>query len=224
MEQCETSGSRAELVRHLRDGARGVKRCHDAEGGGTVPEELAAQSVEDARVVKRSARATSTACSAADAREGLGGPMHEAGATAAVAPQATAVATAAVTAKCTVVPLLFDALTTTGPPDGRVAPSEGRVNASGKMPSSTSPHDWPQRPVRGRANFQGEIYLYSKVGGPPEEIARRWEVVLTPRPARQQLAAAATQLRLIGGKRCPQRVHAVVLKALATASAESRTP
>ncbi len=49
-------------------------------------------------------------------------------------------------------------------------------------------------------------------------------MVLSPRSMRQQLAAAATQLRLIGGKRRPQRVRAVVLTALASASAESRTP
>jgi hypothetical protein len=49
-------------------------------------------------------------------------------------------------------------------------------------------------------------------------------VVLTPRPVRQQLAAAATQLRLVEGKKRPQRVHAAVLTALASASAESTIP
>ncbi len=49
-------------------------------------------------------------------------------------------------------------------------------------------------------------------------------MVLNPRPVRQQLAAAATQLRLVGGNMRPQRVHAVVLTALASASAESKTP
>ncbi len=48
--------------------------------------------------------------------------------------------------------------------------------------------------------------------------------MLSPRSTRQRLAAAATQLRWIGGKRCPQRVHAVVLEALATASAVSWIP
>ncbi len=49
-------------------------------------------------------------------------------------------------------------------------------------------------------------------------------MVLSPRPMRQQLAAAATQLRSVGGMRRPQRVHAVVLTALANASAMSITP
>jgi hypothetical protein len=48
--------------------------------------------------------------------------------------------------------------------------------------------------------------------------------MLTPRSMCQQLAAAATQLRWTGGKRRPQRVHAVVLEALATASAVSWRP
>ncbi len=132
------------------------------------------------RVVGDSARASCTINSAADAREGPGGPLHEAGATAAVATQVTAVATAAVTAECRAVPLVIDDLTARAPPDGRVAPSGGRVSATAKRPASTFPQVWPQRLERERAAFQGEDFSNSMVDGPPKGKARRREGVGEP--------------------------------------------
>ncbi len=48
-------------------------------------------------------------------------------------------------------------------------------------------------------------------------------MVPSPRPMRQQLVAATTQLRRAVGEKCPKGVYTVVPTALAKASAESKT-
>ncbi len=70
---------------------------------------------------------------------------------------------------------------------------------------------------RGRKKL-GENYVTKKVEGPPEEQKRGGGMAtLRPRLMRQQLAAAATQLRRAGG-RSPQRVCALASQALETSA------
>ncbi len=190
--------SRAELIRHLSSTGKKRGRCEDGSGTNerrstiASAEATAEQQRKEPRynVDKEFARAASTTPSAVDAREGLGGPVHEAGATAAAALPPVAVVAAAVTAKCTVVQLRSGTLTTMGPPDGCAAPSDGKGSAGFTRPDRTTPMGRPNRLGRGRANCMGAYCTNNSVEGPPMEI--REEDGRRRRPPRDASAARSS--------------------------------
>jgi hypothetical protein len=136
--------NRAELIRHLSSGAATAARPKEGTSSTAchvhaVQHKGSKRKAEDVvGIESTTAVASSTHNSAVGTRAGPGGPLHEAGATAAAATHQCGVAAAAVTADCLVVALASDDMATSDPPP-TVAPHRWTAERTPRAPGRVLP-------------------------------------------------------------------------------------
>ncbi len=166
---------RAELIRHLAKRPEGIARgpheptpiiSHSPSTHGEPSQGMKRKAVDSTEFDDAIAVASSTKYSAVGAREGPGGPLHEAGAAAAAASHQSGVAAAAVTADCMAAALPSN-IAALDPPNGFAAPLDGKEHTKGTRPLCTAPRRWPKRPVAGT----GWPSLYSLRKRPKRPVA-----------------------------------------------------